>query len=128
MFPIGDLARMQAAQQAHMPDTCHRSVYSSTINDYGSPVETWTENVTDIPCGVDQRNDKSEELQKDMTVTLHDATIRLPFNQSEVWNIKDKIIVTKRFGTAITPIVYGIVSPVRTGASGVLLKVQKVEL
>ena len=128
MFPTGDLTRMQAAQQAHMMDVCHRSVYSRTQSDTGADVETWTENTTDIPCGIEQASKQSEKVEANMTVVLYDAIARLPIAQAEVWNVKDRLILTQRFGTAITAITYGIVAPVTRGPSGIRLQLQKVEV
>jgi hypothetical protein len=129
MFPTGDLLRMQAAQLLHMPDTCHRAAHSSTKNDYGEMVSSWEESMTDIPCGIEQGSGRiSEEVEKDKTIVTYDAIARLPISQAEVWNIKDRLIVTKRFGTAITPITYDVAAPVRRGPSGIRLVLKKVEV
>ena len=124
-FPTGDLTRMQATQELHMSDTCHRSVYSSTTDEYGQAVDAWTENSTDIPCGVEQQSG-NENMSPDKTVVTYDAVARLPIAQAEVWSTKDRLILTKRFGEAITSIVYGIVAPVQRGPSGIRLLLQKV--
>jgi len=130
MLPTGDLSRMQAAQQAHMPDTCHRAVYSSSADDYGAIIEVWTENTTDIPCGIEQGNQRqtNEKIEDNMTVVTYDAIVRLPISLAEIWDIKDRLILTKRFGVAITPIAYGIVAPVMRGPSGIRLLLQKIEV
>lgn len=129
MFPTGDLTRMQTAQQAHMPDTCHRSVYSSAVNEYGEPVPTWTENVTDIVCGIEQGSGRiGEQIQEDKTVVMYDAIARLPIAQAENWNIKDRFILTKRFGESITAITYDVAAPVIRGSSGIRLVLKKVEV
>ncbi len=126
-FTAQDLARMQAAQQSHMPDICHRLVYTRTYDDYGEPIEVWTENTTDIPCGIDQRPG-SETLQTTGVLVSWDATIRLPIDQADVWDVKDRLLLTQRFGTAITNITYWISSPVQRGPSGIRLLLKKVEL
>lgn len=129
MFPEGDITRMQVAQQAHMPDTCHRSAYSSSTNNYGEVVPAWTENTTDIVCGIQQGSGRiSEQIQDDKTVVTYDAIARLPISQAEVWNIKDKFILTKRFGVAITPITYDVAAPIQRGPSGIRLILKKVEV
>lgn len=128
-FPAGDLSRMQATQQLHMPDVCHRSIFSRTTDEYGGSVDVWTENSTDIPCGIEQGSGRiAEDVNADNTVVTYDATARLPINQAEVWNIKDRLIVTKRFGESITPIVYGIAAPVQRGPSGIQLLLKKIEV
>lgn len=126
-FPTGDLARMQAAQQLHMSDVCHRLVYSRTYDDYNSPIEVWTESMTDIPCGIDQKPGSESSGATDVAVT-YDTTIRLPIDQAEVWDVKDRLLLTQRFGSAITSITYWISSPVQRGPSGIRLLLKKVEL
>jgi hypothetical protein len=126
-FPTGDLTRMQATQQAHMPDTCRRAVFTSTTDEYGQPIDGWTENTTDIPCGIEQQTG-SENMGPDKTVVTYDAIIRLPINQAEVWSTKDRLILTKRFGETITAIVYNIAAPVQRGPSGIRMLLQKVEV
>lgn len=130
MFPPGDLTRMQTAQSSHMMDVCHRAVYSRTQSTSGADVEVWTEDMTDIPCGIDQTSKRSdaEKVESNMTVVLYDAVARLPISQAEVWNVKDRFILTQRFGSAITPITYGITAPVIRGPSGIRLQLQKVEV
>lgn len=127
MFPVGDLTRMQAAQEAHMPDTCHRAVHSSSTNAYNEVVSTWTENVTDIPCGIEQGSGRvAEEIEAEKTLVTYDAVIRLPISQAEVWDVRDRLILTKRFGSGITPITYDIASPIQRGPSGIRLLLKKV--
>lgn len=130
MFPTGDLTRMQTAQQTHMPDTCRRMSYSRTQSESGADVETWTEIAVDIPCGIDQTSKRSdaEKVESNMTVVVYDAVVRLPLAQAEQWNIKDRLLLTHRFGTAITPITYGVAAPVVRGPSGIRLNLQKVEV
>lgn len=130
MFPADDLTRMQAAQVVHLPDVCHRSVYSRTQSDSGAEVEVWTENITDIPCGIDQDANRTnyENVKSNMTVVLHDAIARLPISQAESWDVKDRFILTQRFGSVITPITYGIAAPIVRGPSGIRLILEKVEV
>ena len=130
MFPTGDLTRMQAVQQAHMMDVCHRAVYSRTQSDSGADIEVWTESTVDIPCGIDQASMRSdaEKVEQKMTVVLYDAVVRLPLSQAEVWDMKDRLVLTQRFGSAITPITYGISSPIVRGPSGIRMNLQKIEV
>lgn len=130
MFPSGDLSRMQSAQQNHMPDTCHRSVHSYLPNDYGEQKSLWTENLTDIPCGIEHKNStpESEQVESRYTTIEYDAIVRLPISQAEVWDVKDRVIITKRFGASVTPVVYGIAAPVLIGPSGIRLILRKVEV
>lgn len=126
-FPLGDITRMQAAQELHMHDTCHRLAYSKTVDDYNSPVETWTENATDIPCGIDQQAG-SENLGAGNVTVTYDAVVRLPISQADVWDVKDRLLLTKRFGVAVTNIAYWVASPIQRGPSGLRMLLRKVDL
>jgi hypothetical protein len=124
-FLATDLARMQKAQEFHMPDVCHRLVYSRTFDEYNSPQETWTEDTTDIPCGIEQQAG-SEDISDTRTTVTYDATIRLPISQADIWDVKDRLLLTRRFGSAILPITYWIASPVQRGPSAIRLLLKKV--
>lgn len=125
MFSGSELADMQAAQENHMMDLCHRMVFSQTTNDYNEQIKVWTESMTDIKCGLEQQSG-SEQLNAVDTVTIYDAIIRLPL--SEVWDVKDRIKVTKRFGVDTTDLTYEIVAPIQRGPSGIRLLLRKVEV
>lgn len=122
-FTAGDLSEMRTTQNDHMMDTCHRLAYSVAGDDYGEQVPTWTENVTDIQCGLDVRAG-SENLRSDLTAVRHDATIRLPI--SIAWDTKDRIKITKRHGEAVTGVVYSIVGPIQRGPSGIRMLLEEV--
>ena len=97
---------------------------------FRSNVETWTEVAVDIPCGIDQSSKRSdaEKVEANMTVVLYDAVARMPISFAEIWGVKDRLVLTHRFGVAITAITYGIVAPVVLGPSGIRLQLQKVEV
>jgi hypothetical protein len=122
-FNAGDLSEMRTSQNAHMMDTCHRLVYSATANEYGEMVPTWTESSTDVICGLDPGPGR-ENLRADLVVVHHDATLRLPI--STVWDVKDRIKITKRHGEAVSGVVYAIVGPIQRGPSGIRMLLEEV--
>jgi hypothetical protein len=124
MFGTTDLAGMQAAQEGHMMDTCHRLIYSAAASNYGEMVPTYTESSTDIPCGLEQKPG-SERWRADMTTLTWDATIRLPIGTTI--DTRDRIKITKRFGVAVSGVAYEIVGPVQRGPSGIRLRLQEVK-
>jgi len=126
MLNAVQLTHFRERQAASLMDTCHRLVYSSTFNDLNEPVEVWTENNTDLPCGLEQQAG-SERRRDNDTLIEYDAILRLPL--SDLWNFKDRVKITKRFSeTLTTSLTYWIVSPVQRGPSGIrlLLKVVSV--
>jgi head-tail adaptor len=123
-FSTAELAAMQAAQQAGMQDTCIIQTYSETINTYGQPVPTWTDGTAQA-CGVYPKGLRESHNVSNTTVQ-YDATIRLPVGT--VVDMRDRVKVTHRFGVAVTNVTYGIIGPVRRGASGVQIDVRLVTL
>lgn len=129
MFPDGDLIRMQQAQSAHMPDTCRRLAHSRTQSSSGATKDVWTEVTVDISCGIDQDKQRqdAEKIESRKTLVQNEAVVRLPLSQAGQWNIKDKLRLTHRFGTAITPIDYDLVSPEIAGPSAIRFKLKVTE-
>lgn len=123
-FSADELADMKTAQEAHMMDECVREIHSQTKDNFGTPVDSWPTDGATLPCGLDQ-GEGSEELEPGKTVIRWDATLRLPAGTT--MDEADRIRITKRFGTAITPIRYGIVSPPRVGPSGMRLRLKRIE-
>lgn len=124
IFTSDELTEMQTAQEAHMMDVCIIGVFSQTRDDYKTPVDAWAFGVTEIPCGLEQETG-SEELEPTKTVIRWDATLRLPIAQTV--SEHDVIKIIKRHGVAITPIIYGIVSPIRRGPSGNRIRLKRIE-
>jgi hypothetical protein len=117
VLSTGELTRMQAANLSAMWDTCHiMTRVAGAVDDYGHPAITWTESITDTPCGLDLRN--SYEVLGSTQVLVFDARARLPFG-TIVTNL-DRIKVTARYGVALgTALLFEIVGPPRQGPSGV---------
>lgn len=123
MLNSNQLSHFRERQAASLMDTCHKLVYSRVFNDYNEPIEFWTENNTDIPCGLEQKQGEERSRDKD-TIVSYDAIVRLPL--SENWNEKDRIRIIKRFGEDITPFDYGIISPIQRGPSGIRMLLNKI--
>lgn len=125
MLDDKQLQHFQERQAASLMDTCHHLVYSESQNAINEVVATYTENNTDVPCGLKQSG--NERSRKNDTVVQYDATIRLTL--SERWNVRDRIKITKRFGVALaTPLTYDIVSPAQEGPSGLQYLLRKVNI
>jgi len=109
-----ELSRMQANQVESLMDTCVIQVYSETIDSYGQPTATYTDESA-IDCGLNM-NSGRENWRTDMTVTRIDATLRLPLET--IIKSTDRVKVTHRFGAAITAIVFEVIGAIRRGPSG----------
>jgi hypothetical protein len=123
VFTAADLDWMRDAQDTHLPDTCMVQAYSRTFS-RGEAVEVWTDGNA-IPCGLDMRPGSETHGAEMITVTW-DATLRLSI--STIVDPKDRIKVTRRFGEAITPLVFRIEGPVQRGPSGIRLRLRRVEV
>lgn len=124
MLQSSQLSHFRERQLSSLMDTCHKLTYSRSTNDYNESIDTYTEDNTDRPCGLDQGAGNETRRTQD-TLLEYDAVIRLPL--SENWNEKDRIKVTKRFGeTLSTPIIYDIVSPIQRGPSGIRMLLRKI--
>lgn len=121
-FSTLDLAGMQAAQDAHMMDTCTIDVYTIGSTDaYGAPVPTWPAG-SPLSCGFHVF--KVDEVLGQTMVPTADAQVRLPIGTA--LGAKDRITVTKRFGVAVTNVSYVIVGDAVRGPSGLVVNLKRV--
>ena len=125
MLDTGQLEHFLERQAESLMDVCRRLVYTPSINDYNEEMPDWVEDTTDIVCGLDQRPG-SERGRASDTLIQYDATIRLQL--SEIWDVRDQIKITERFGETITPIIYNITGPIQRGPSGIRLLLSKVSV
>jgi len=123
-FSKNELANMRAAQTAHMMDECTIQRYSQVYTS-GERIATYTDDPSSIMCGLDMQPGR-ENHRQDMTAVTWDATLRLPLDT--LIDPKDRIKIVKRFGEDITPLVYRIESPIWHGASGLRLRLKRVEI
>lgn len=125
MFSAADLANMQECQEDHMMDECKIQACVQTADTYGELVETWPVDGSAIDCGLDMRPG-AERHGTEKTILEYDATLRMP--QGTVTSARDRIKVTKRYGTAEgVPIVYSIVGVTQKGPSGIRLLLKRIE-
>ena len=123
VFTGDELARMQATQTSAMFDTCVIQAYSAAQDAYGAMIASYTDG-SEISVGFDPTGGR-EGKRTDMTTLPIDATVRLPFGTSV--NAKDRIKITKRFGTALsTALVFDVVGFPQTGPSGIVLDLESV--
>lgn len=121
-FSSDELAAMQAAQAAHLMDSCTVDAYAAGSADaYGNPSPTWTAG-DEIDCGF--RPVRPREVMGLTQVPEHDAELRLAIDTSV--NPQDRITITKRHGVAVTNVTYEIVGDPQRGPSGLVLQLKKV--
>lgn len=126
-----DKVKMRETADAHMMETAYRLVYSSTFDDFGDIVETWTKDPTPIICGFSMFGHRDmgfgvEKELDDMTVVNYDAILRVPYGT--VFDLRDKIeVVSLRGDTTFTKI-YDIVTVILLGVSAFIVRLKTSEL
>lgn len=121
-FSTTELADMQAAQEAHMMDTCVIGRFTEGSTDiYGSAVPTWPEDDA-ISCGFMVLS-VDEELGATRT-PVGDAQVRLPIGTT--LDPRDRIKVTHRHGVAVTAQAYALVGDPKRGPSGLVVNLERV--
>ncbi len=120
-----DFSWMKTDTVAHMFDTCHRVVYSSSAGTLNQEKPIYTENLTDLACGW-QPDPGSVTIEEDKTVISWDGTLRLPLGT--VLDVRDLIKLTKRFGQALSsPPSYRIVAPPQEGPTCLRILLKEVK-
>lgn len=124
MLTANELSGFKTVQTDHMMDECVYVRRTTTANDYGGDVETWTDRET-LACGFSFAPSSSRELLGSTDVPETSHKLRLPHGTAV--NEHDRIRITKRFGVAeSTPITYEIIGPAHSGPSGVVVNLQRV--
>lgn len=121
-FSADELLDMVEAQEGHMMDECVLRIYSGSQDTYGEVVPTFIDGAATI-CGLEMKGGEIKDIAS-KTITLYDAKIRLP--KTLTFSLRDRIKITKRFGSSVTPIEYAIVSTHSIGPSGMQLLLQKI--
>ena len=118
-----ELSRLQSHQQESLNDTCVIHSYADGSADtYGLPAADYTEGSA-IACGYKSRS--SREVQEGNETVIVDAVVRLP--SGTAITSKDRVEITKRFGTAIDPtLLFYVVGQPAAGPSGIVVSLRRV--
>ncbi len=127
-FSADELQGMREEQTGHMLDQCQILVYAEgTRNEFNEDdAPTYTAGAS-LACGLEMVSDmrtSARRFNEEMTVIQYDAVLRLPLHTPVTE--KDHIRMISRFGEAIDPLDYEIMSPIVRGPSGVRLMLRKV--
>ncbi|MBI4916871.1 MAG: hypothetical protein HY825_13570 [Acidobacteria bacterium] len=123
-FTSAELAALRAAQESAMQDVCLVQSRTLVTTDLGYPTETWSDGVL-VPCGFDPSGGGEIPGPEHAMITA-DAAVRLP--GVTVIGIHDRIKLTTRYGEPMTPAYYDVVAPPEIGPSGVVVRVNRVEV
>lgn len=123
-FTSDDLTAMRATQTGHMLDQCVIITFTEgTRNEYNeddAPVESES---APVECGLDM-HPGSRNFGEEMTVIRYDARLRLPLHTPVAETNHVRII--SRFGEAVSPLEFEVLSPIQRGPSGIRLMLRKV--
>jgi hypothetical protein len=121
-FSAGELAAMQATQEAHMMDTCVIQVFTAGArNAAGIKAVSYVDGSA-IACGFHIKT-VADQLEATKVKTTK-PELRLPL--ATVVTGKDRIKLTHRYGVAITAEIYQIVGEPKRGPSGLVLELERV--
>jgi hypothetical protein len=99
-------------------------VFSHQLNSQNEQDEVYTENMTDIPCGL-ELGAGNEPARERLTTLQWDGTLRLPYGTD--WDERDRVKVIKQYGETLSePLVFDIVGPIQLGPTAVRLAIRKV--
>lgn len=121
-FTTTELARMRAAQNSAMQDTCKIGVYSATDDAYNNPAEAYDYSGDPVACGVEHV--APDELQGTGQVPDIDVRLRLPVGTAV--KPTDRVRITHRYGEDVIDQDYAIVGPAKCGPTGLVLELRKV--
>lgn len=121
-----ELTRLRSDYEATLLDRCKVGTVSTTQDELGQPVESWSYG-SEIACGLQMVGGRGSELRTaDGTVVVADAVLRLPFGTAVA--AAGSIQVTKRCGvTLAVALTYGVLGRALDGVAGVLCYLQAVE-
>jgi head-tail adaptor len=124
LISANDLTGLRADQSDAMWDTCVVQAWSGTANAYSELIETYTDGSA-IACRF-VPDSGTESRRANMTQVIMPALVRLPLGTTVT--AKDRIKVTKRFGTTLaTPLVFGVDDAGISGATCVTVKLKDVD-
>lgn len=123
------LAQMRVAQANLMGDTCQIGTYAAgTADAFGNIPGSYTY-ATAIDCGFERRFDRkgANELHTTaMTLVNADAMLRVPHTTSIT--TRDRVKLTKRYGTDIIDEVYEVVGIAQRGPTATLVYLKQVTI
>lgn len=108
-----ELTQMRADQAAHFNDTCVIQTLSTARDSTGAIINSYSDGSA-IACGFEPAGG-SEGRTDEKTGVTTDAIVRVPIGTAVT--AKDRIKITKRHGTSITALVFGVASEPQRGPS-----------
>lgn len=119
-FTATELASMRDTQESFMADACQIGTVTKTQNSMGEEVSGPPSYAAETVCGLQMTGglQSAERRTSDGTVVSADAKLRLPHDA--VIGVTSVVKITKRFGTAITPVVYEVMGVPAVGPSGIV--------
>ena len=119
-----ELTQMRADQANHYNDTCVIQTLSTARDTTGAVLPTYTDGSA-ISCGFEPTGG-TERKAAGGTAVITDATVRLPIGTTVT--AKDRVKITKRHGTSITALVFGVAGEPQRGPSGLVVELRMAEL
>jgi hypothetical protein len=120
LWSAEQLADLRAAQVALMDDACQVGTIATTQNSIGELAAAAPSYGREVVCGIQMVTESrvaAEYRTAEGSIAKADARLRLPHGTAVT--LHDVVKVTKRQGSAITPLVYEVVSEPAVGVTAV---------
>src|SRR5665647_1175836 len=117
---------MRDTQESFMADACQIGTVTTSQNEMGEIVAGAPSYAAETACGLQMTGglQSAEYRTSDGTLVSADAKLRLPHDAAVA--VTNVVKITKRFGTAITPVVYEVMGVPAVGPSGIVCYLRQV--
>jgi len=117
---------MRDTQESFMADACQIGTVTTSQNEMGEIVAGAPSYAAETACGLQMTGglQSAEYRTSDGTLVSADAKLRLPHDAAVA--VTNVVKITKRFGTAITPVVYEVMGVPAVGPSGTVCYLRQV--
>jgi hypothetical protein len=129
LYTASELAALRECQESFMDDACQIGTLSASQDSIGDLVDAdCPAYAAEQACGLQMlsgsTSSRAEFRTADGTVAFADAKLRIAHDAAV--SITSVVKITKRHGTAITPIVYEVLGVPAIGASGTVCFLRQV--
>lgn len=126
LYTADELDALRDCQEAFMDDTCQIGTVSRTASTTGELIEAAPTYGSATVCGFEAKGgqERNEFRTEQGTVVYADAKLRLPHGTTV--GPRYLVKLTKRHGTAITPVIYEVMGKPLEGTTGVVCYLRQV--
>ena len=126
-----ELAQMQLDNEDHMNDLCTIRQRTDTVDEYGQPIGSWSDQYTDVPCSFEFSPFKFRARETGVPGAETSEILvraRIPLSYYDIITKEKRLRLTHRFGVELTEAEdYEIQGFAERQAFGLTVNLQRVE-